>query len=116
MTKTETIVTVGTRIGMAIARDVLAEDMPREWTGLDPQDADQIPEGMDAGAVEAVARRVYLAAISEGGGYGDLTDYDTAEVIRPATAEERGASIEAAMHDGGAGVIDVDGRRCYVAE
>ena len=63
-TTTETIVTVGTRIGMAIARDVLAEDMPRDWTGLDPQDADQIPEGMDTGAVEAVARRVYLRAIA----------------------------------------------------
>ena len=60
---TETVLSVGTRIGRAIARDVIAEDMPREWTGLDPQDADQIPEGMDAGAVEAVARRAYLRVI-----------------------------------------------------
>ena len=78
--------------------------------------ADEISDGMDAGKVEAVARRVYLEAIGGDGGYGDLTDYDTNEVIRPATAEERGASIEAAMHGGGAGVIDVDGRRCYVAD
>ena len=118
MTKTiETAVTIGTRIGRAIARDVIADNMPREWTGLDPQDVDQIPEGMDAGAVEAVARRVYLEAIDEDSvASGDLTDYDTGEAIRPATAEERAASIRAAEHDGGAGVIDVDGRRCYVAD
>lgn len=33
---------IGRRIGRAIARDVLAEGMPREWTGLDPQDGDQL--------------------------------------------------------------------------
>ena len=44
--------TVGRRIGRAMARDVLAESMPREWTGLDPQDADQIPAGIDVAAVE----------------------------------------------------------------
>ena len=43
-----------------------------------------------------------------------LTDYNTAEVIREATEDEYDASVEAAKHDGGAGVIDVDGRRCYV--
>ena len=26
---------IGTRIGQAIARDVLAEDMPRGWNGID---------------------------------------------------------------------------------
>ena len=48
--------------------------------------------------------------------YGTLHDYDTAEAIRPATADELGASLEAARHDGGAGVIVVgeDERRCYV--
>lgn len=44
-----------------------------------------------------------------------LYDYDTAAAIRPATAAEEAASIEAARHDGGRGVIEVDGRRCYVA-
>ena len=34
--------TVGKRIGKAIAKDVLAEGMPRQWTGLDPQDGDQL--------------------------------------------------------------------------
>ena len=33
---------IGATIGKAMARDVLAEDMPREWTGLDPQDADEL--------------------------------------------------------------------------
>lgn len=45
--------------------------------------------------------------------HGTLMSYDTAETIRPATAEEREASIEAAKRDGGAGVILVDGRSCY---
>lgn len=27
-------------VGRAMARDVIGENMPREWTGLDPQDAD----------------------------------------------------------------------------
>lgn len=46
--------------------------------------------------------------------YGTLMDYVTGESIRPATAEEAYRSTNAAAKDGGAGVIDVDGRRCYV--
>jgi len=45
-----------------------------------------------------------------------LCDYDTAEVIREATEEEAASSREAAKHDGGAGVLLVDGRRCYVED
>lgn len=45
-----------------------------------------------------------------------LHNYKTGEVIRPATAEELAASIEAAKADGGAGVIVVDGVSCYVQE
>lgn len=44
----------------------------------------------------------------------DLVDYHTGDVIREATSEEATESLEAAKHDGGAGVIEVDGRRCYV--
>lgn len=44
----------------------------------------------------------------------ELMSYDDAEAIRPATHAEVLASIEAAKHDGGAGVILVDDRRCYV--
>jgi hypothetical protein len=43
----------------------------------------------------------------------NLYDYDTAERLRPATPEELAASLEAAERDGGAGVIDLDGRRVY---
>lgn len=43
-----------------------------------------------------------------------LVEYDSAKEIRPATDEEYEASCEAARRDGGAGVIRVDGRRCYV--
>jgi len=46
----------------------------------------------------------------------DLIDYNTLEIIRTATADELRDSIEAAKTDGGAGVIDVDGRSCYAAE
>ena len=46
-----------------------------------------------------------------------LMDYDTAEFIRRATKDEMAESIDAAKHDGGAGVILTDDqgeRRCYV--
>ena len=39
---------------------------------------------------------------------GTLCDYSTGETIREATAEET------PKNDGGAGVIKVDGRSCYV--
>ena len=46
----------------------------------------------------------------------DLMDYSTGEIVRIATAAELAESIAAAEIDGGAGVIDVDGRRCWVQE
>lgn len=45
---------------------------------------------------------------------GDLMDYQTGEVIRAASEAEHRASIAAARTDGGAGVILVNGRSCYV--
>lgn len=47
---------------------------------------------------------------------GDLVDYDTADVIRPATAAEEAASAHAARHDGGAGIIGDDDLSEPVAE
>ncbi len=47
---------------------------------------------------------------------GNLCDYNTGDTIRPATAEERAESLEAARYDGGAGVIEIDGRSCYVED
>lgn len=43
-----------------------------------------------------------------------LIDYATGDAIREATEQEFHASMEAAQHDGGAGVIDVDGRLVFV--
>lgn len=48
--------------------------------------------------------------------HGWLCDYRSGERIRPATAAEQGESQEQAEHDGGAGVITVDGVRCYVED
>ena len=45
----------------------------------------------------------------------DLHRYSDGEYLREATEEERLASDEAAESDGGAGVIIVEGVRCYVA-
>lgn len=44
----------------------------------------------------------------------NLNNYETGETIREATLEEMLRSIEAGQVDGGAGVIEVDGVRCYV--
>lgn len=49
------------------------------------------------------------------GDFGEVQDHQTGEGIRPATPAELLASIEAESHDGGAGVIVIDGRRCFVA-
>ena len=46
--------------------------------------------------------------------FGLLCSYQTGEGIRRATREELIASLAAASRDGGAGVIVVDGRSCYV--
>ena len=43
-----------------------------------------------------------------------LHAYDTGEELRDATPAELAESVEAARHDGGAGVIEVNGVRCYV--
>lgn len=45
-----------------------------------------------------------------------LMKYDDASVIREATMEEWEESVEAAKHDGGAGVIEVSGVSCYVED
>jgi hypothetical protein len=45
-----------------------------------------------------------------------LHDYYTGREIRNATAEEIADSKRAAEIDGGAGVIEVDGKSCYVAD
>ena len=44
-----------------------------------------------------------------------LYDYQTGDALRPATEDEFRSSIDAAQQDGGAGVIEIDGRSCFVA-
>lgn len=51
--------TTATEIGRAIARDTLADDLDREWAGLDPQDADRLPEDCDLDDAERIARETY---------------------------------------------------------
>ena len=45
-----------------------------------------------------------------------LMRYSDATTIRPATSEEQQQSMGASLHDGGAGIITVDGVDCYVAD
>ncbi len=45
-----------------------------------------------------------------------ICNYRTGDWIRNATAAEADASREAAITDGGAGVIEIDGVACYVED
>ena len=62
---------LGRQIGNAIARDVLASDMPRTWTGLDAQDGDQLtaagimPDTADWEQAIAVAKQTFLAEMAK---------------------------------------------------
>jgi hypothetical protein len=46
-------VKVGAAVGRTMARDVVADGLPREWTGLDPQDGDRLTAaGIEPGTPE----------------------------------------------------------------
>ena len=49
------------------------------------------------------------------GRFHDLCDYASGDILGPATERELIDSQSAACDDGGAGVIMVDGAKCYVA-
>ena len=59
-------------IGQAIAHDVIRENMSREWTGLDPQDGDQLlAVGLDStmpewSEAERIAREAYEVELANG--------------------------------------------------
>lgn len=44
----------------------------------------------------------------------NLCEYETGNIIRTATVDEYKLSVAASKIDGGAGVITIDGVRCYV--
>jgi len=75
--------------------------MARDAGYRDLADAAEVA-GPFTGTVVELARR------------GALRDYQTGDTIRPATQAETDESIAQAVRDGGAGVIIVDGRSCYV--
>ncbi len=60
---------IGAFVGRAIARDVNRLKLPRNWTGLDPQDGDQLlAAGIDPGtpawdAAEDAAEAAYRETI-----------------------------------------------------
>lgn len=68
------------------------------------------PDAEREGQAAAVAHA--RQHIPQGAG---LMDYSSGDYIRPATASEAAASAAQARVDGGAGVIEVDGRGVYVA-
>lgn len=54
---------IGQRIGSAMARDVMADGLATEWTGLDPQDGDLLTAGgVEPGSAEWVAAEVAAEA------------------------------------------------------
>ena len=59
---------------------------------------------------------IRAAALADEPAAPTLHRYEDGEELRDATGEELAESVEAARHDGGAGVIRVDGVRCYVAD
>jgi hypothetical protein len=117
-----------TGIGIDIAADSIAQEQHESRTTqqeaalallADGLEAWGWPAGLTSEQVDAVreAARSHLVSIAgwvRGG--ARLMRYSDATTIRAATAEELEASIDAARRDGGAGVIIVDGIRCYVEE
>ena len=72
----------------------------RDYTQRSPVAAD-----LDSAARAALAAQLTSYATH---GHGTLTHYQTGEAIRPATAAELAASIEAAELDLGLGIIEVE--------
>ena len=50
------------------------------------------------------------------GKFGWLCAYRSGALLRHATEQEQRDSVEASQADGGPGVIEVDGRPCYVED
>lgn len=103
-----------------LATDSAGETFDLNASGLPCSTVDDLAawtrELHEQGVYDADTRDELLAAITGALTRGGiLCDYRTADAIRPATTDEIKASIAAARTDGGAGVIEVNGRSCYVA-
>ena len=59
---------------------------------------------------------IRAAALADEPAAPTLHRYEDGAELRDATPAELAESVEAARRDGGAGVITVDGCRCYVAD
>jgi hypothetical protein len=116
---------IGAKVGKAVARDVLGcSDLPRHWTGLDPQDGDQLTAaGIEPGTPEweeadAAAEAAYYAALRQAINFDfpvlrlQSTNGKDPIPLRNATAEELDASRAASPE----GYINVDGATCFVEE
>lgn len=93
----------------AFASDVAADDSP--WGEIDGEEL--IGRDMAVRFARRGERQKLRSLADDADAATSLMDYATGDVIRPSTPRESMASIRAATRDGGAGVIDVDGRRCY---
>lgn len=85
---------------------------------LTPRDISRAVRGLPDGAYFVARRQIRTETWVDVAAFPtpppDLRDAQTGEYLREASAAEEAASIEAARHDGGSGVIEVDGRACYV--
>jgi len=116
-----------------LARDLYNDDMSRADEVPVERDGHKAYDGWlrgsgEAGdrdtseALAAVDRDEFAAAwedlvdASDKGDYGTLRDYQSGNKLRAASRGEQFESRAAAERDGGRGVIEVDGRRCYVEE
>lgn len=104
--------------GVVAALAAADVSLPRSWQfgGESAAYGDETVEVLawDEGRVVSIIRAGGIPRLHVAHRYGDLHDYGTGTFIRLATQAEQAASLEAAEHDGGAGVIDVDGQSVYV--
>ena len=72
--------------------------------------------GLAGSAQDRLAELIEKLPVHNADEHGTLCDYETGDEIREATKAEQAESIEAAAHDGGAGVIRIEDRRVYVQD
>ena len=109
--ETASIVEVARYPAIEAKPEVLRTSAP-EHTCVAVRSGSRYMTDLPVAAFDAVIKPVKVAAPVAPFGY--LQCYATGATLRPATESERAESIAAAAHDGGSGVILVDGESCYV--